>query len=175
MRNRIRIVVVSPRVNGVADGAAQIRRSETCRRSNCAYRRRGMGLSQTPMRRRGSGLCISSETRDAEGIWGCCCGPAPLRREHGRHGCWPSMAPCCRTRGKRKEGASSSRGGRSREEDEQGGRCAERRGAGAEEPSWVALKLLRSGEEGSLLQPLARRRSREGARPATEGRHVGSR
>jgi hypothetical protein len=86
-----------------------------------------------------------------------------------------ARAPCCRTIGKRREGASGSRGRRSREEDEQGGHCAERRGARAEEPSWATLKLLRAGEEGSLLQPLAKSRSREGARPATEGRRVGSR
>jgi hypothetical protein len=35
--------VVSPGVNDVADGAAQIGQSETRRRSNCADRRHGMG------------------------------------------------------------------------------------------------------------------------------------
>jgi hypothetical protein len=68
----IRIVVVSPRVNDVDVGAAQIRRSEARRRSNCAERWRGMELSQTPTRRRGSGLRSSNETRDLEGIRGCC-------------------------------------------------------------------------------------------------------
>ena len=36
-------------------------------------------------------------------------------------------------------------------------------GASAMERLLAAMELLRAGEEGSLLQPLARRRSREGA------------
>jgi hypothetical protein len=34
------------------------------------------------------GLRKSGEARGAEGIRGCCFGPAPLHRELGRHGCW---------------------------------------------------------------------------------------
>jgi hypothetical protein len=75
-------------------GAAQIRRSETRRRSNCADRRRDMGLFQTPTRRHGSGLRRSSEARDAEGIQGCYCGPALLR----------SSGQCCRGQAHRSYG-----------------------------------------------------------------------
>jgi hypothetical protein len=91
MRNRTSIVAVSPGANDdnvrqgtelllhilsstqqAPRGTAQIRQSETRRRSSCADRRSDMGLSQTPTRQHGSGLRRSSEARDTEGIRGCC-------------------------------------------------------------------------------------------------------
>jgi hypothetical protein len=110
------------------------------------------------------------------------------RAAAGRHGRRAEPPACC-TPGIVEGGRSGwSRLAQRREE----GREAAGEGAcprlGEEEAPWGAAaspgygprrgrskKLQRAGEKGSLLQPLSRRRSREDARPATEGLRVGYR
>jgi hypothetical protein len=164
MWNQTRIVVVSPGVNEDDDRAAQ-KQQPTGEHRRCCN-------NTSP-----STFCRTLGTRAAVAV----------RRSKGRcRGCWvPSprgvgeeIAGEALLHPNQREGVSSGvswprqgRGGRGRH-GHGGMELLRRHGHGPRRGR--PKELQRAGEKGSLLQPLARRRNREDARPATEGRHVGS-